>query len=535
MPDTSLEIDSSLGLPAKYTRWREDQYRAVQAVVKSDKPVFLGDFPTGSGKSLLSIGAHRILSKQCIYLTNTKQLQNQIMDDFGDIAVSLKGKANYPCVLKYDQFPEVSADDCAYSKPSRCDRYNECPYYLAKAEAKIAPLVVLNNAYFLNEANGDFSTFGETDFLVVDEVDSLDMALLSYIEFTITLNQIQKYGLRLPSNPDAKQSWMNWIPGVLDSLTPWVREYGEQLSRVNPKEWGPMEIELQRQVKKTEKMMGKLSFLRYEVDDSWVFYSRKTNGGDTEWVFKPVAIGKYGYRYLWSHGERSLGMSGTIFDPGITCVDLGIDDCDYMKLDSPFPVEHRPIFYKPVVNLTWKTMDYELPILAQEIDSILEKYSSQKVLIHTVSYKVRDYLLVNLKEVWRLVTHDSKTREQSLTDFKNTKEPVVMLSPSFDRGVDLPEADNVGAVVVCKMPFLSLGDPQVAARMKLKDGGKWYALKTVQTLVQGTGRHIRSKKQRGDTWILDSQFGRLRRQLADVLPGWWLKAIIDVPLEKRPD
>ena len=529
-----MKIDTSLGLPACYTEWRDDQYRAVDAVVKSDKEMFLLDAPTGVGKSLLAIGAHRILQQQCIYITRTKQLQDQIMRDFSSIAVSLKGKANYPCLMRYEMFPDVTADDCPFVKASNCERYGECPYYCAKAEAKIAPLVVLNDAYFLAEANGDFSTFGDNELLVVDEVDSIEAGLMSYIQFTITLKQLQKFGLHLPENPDNKWSWMRWIPGAIDTLKPWLDNCADQLKQVNPSFWGPSEIEINRQMKRTNKLIDKLFFLKREVDESWIFFVHETRDG-TEWVFKPVIVGRYGKQYLWDHGDRSLGMSGTIFEPSITCVDLGIADCDYMKLDSPFPVENRPIFFKPVVNLTRKTMDYELPILSKEVDDILEKYPDEKVLIHTVSYKVRDYLMATLNAQWRLATHSSQTREAALAEFKASKDPIVMLSPSFDRGVDLPIEDNVGCVIVCKMPFLDLSDPQIKARMGLKDGGRWYALKTGQTLVQMCGRHVRSKRQRGDTWILDSQFSRLRRQLSDVLPGWWLNAVQDLPVGKRAD
>jgi len=529
-----MRIDTSLGLPSRYEYWRDDQYRAVEAITKSDKPMFLLDAPTGIGKSITGIGAHRILKQRCIYLCGTKQLQNQIMHDFSDIAVSLKGRANYPCLMKETQFPEVTADDCSYPKPSSCKYYDDCPYFCAKAEAKNSPLVVLNNAYFLNEANGDFSTFGETEFLIADEVDALDTALLGYIEFTVTTKQLDKFGLRPPENPEYKSNWMNWIPGVLKSLGPWISGYKVQLEDTDSSRWGPIEIELNRQMKKMDKLYGKLYFLKSEVDDSWVFFSHETKDGH-EWVFKPVVVGKYGDQYLWSHGQHALGMSGTIFDPQITCVDLGINDCDYMRLDSPFPVENRPIYYKPVVNLTRKTMDIELPVLALEINDILEKYPAQKILIHTVSYKVRDYLLSHLAAQWRLVTHDSRTREMALEDFKSSKEPLVMLSPSFDRGVDLPIADNVGAILVCKMPFMDLSDPQIKARMGLPDGARWYALKAGQTLVQQTGRSVRSKDQRCDIYILDSQFSRLRRQLLDVLPRWWLTAVQEIPIGKRVD
>jgi ATP-dependent DNA helicase DinG len=532
----SLVINPSLGLPAHYTKWREDQFGAVDAVVKSTKPVFLLDAPTGVGKSLLAIGAQRILRRQTIYITRTKQLQDQIMRDFSEIAVSLKGKSNYPCAMKYNQFPEVTADDCGYRSPGKqCEYFDDCEYHIAKESAKHSQLVVLNDAYFLAEANGDRPSFGDNGMLVVDEVDSIENGLLSYIQFEITLSQIQKYGLQLPSNPDSKQSWLDWMPGVVSSLSPWVRDTNKKLNEQDPSYWGPMEIEMKRQVKRTEKLLDKLLFLRREVDGAWVFYPETKHNGDKQWVFKPVQVGKYGDEYLWSHGQRALGMSGTIFDAGITCRDLGIQDCDYMKLDSPFPVANRPVYYKPISNLTYKTMDFELPILTKEIHDIIARYPTEKGLIHTVSYKVRDYLLNNLPDQGRLMTHTSQTRETSLAEFKASNEPKVMLSPSFDRGVDLPVEDNVGFVIVCKMPFMSISDPQTKARMALPDGGKWYALKTAQTLIQMCGRHIRSNRQKGDTWVLDRQFGRLRSQLASTLPAWWTKAVIDVPLDKRPD
>jgi Rad3-related DNA helicase len=525
-----VKIDPLLGLPEKYSDWRDDQWTAVNAITKSDKPFFLADLPTGVGKSLIGVGAHKILNRRTIYLCGTKQLQDQLMRDFGDMAVTLKGRANYPCAIRESEFPDVSCEDCSVRDPRRCDHYGQCQYYQQKELAAVAPLAVLNNAYFLNEANGFSSVFSGAGLLIADEVDALDNALLGYVELRITSKQLDRYGLQPPDHPDVKESWLSWIDGAVDSLDENSNSIGTILNRQSDfKKWGKAQLENNRLKKSMEKLRDKLAFIQSEVDWSWIFYSQSKNG-QTEWVFKPVNVGKYAKRYLWDHAEFKVGMSGTIFSPDITCRELGIDNCDYMRCDSPFPVENRPIYFKPVVSLSRNTMFDALPVLRDEIDRDLLRYPDRKVLIHTVSYEIRNYLMQGLSCQERLMTHESGTRELALEEFKKSRAPSVMLSPSFDRGVDLREEDNCGCQMICKMPYLSLGDPQVSAKVKTPGGWTWYALKAVQTLGQMTGRSVRSTTQKCDTIIYDGQFSRLRAQMKDTIPPWWQSAII----EQRP-
>jgi Rad3-related DNA helicase len=363
--------------------------------------------------------------------------------------------------------------------------------------------------------------------LVADEVDALDNALMNYIELKITTSQLERYGLPTPDEPEIRESWLKWIPRAVSHLEQQVT-YAEQILRfAELPNWNRSEIELNKKKKAMQKLIDKLSFIESEVNYSWIFYHEKTKTAD-QYVFKPVNVARYANRYLWDHAEYKVGMSGTIFDADITCRELGIEECDYMRMDSPFPVENRPIYYKPVVSLSKKTVNEQLPILRDAIDIDLLKYPRQKVLIHTVSYLLRDYLLENLQCRDRLTTHESDTRTEALEYFKTSKDPLVMLSPSFDRGVDLREADNCGAVMACKMPYLYLGDPQVKAKVDSPGGWTWYALKAAQTLVQMTGRSVRSSHQVCHTYIYDEQFTRLRSQMREVIPLWWLKAVQEV-------
>ena len=70
--------------------------------------------------------------------------------------------------------------------------------------------------------------------------------------------------------------------------------------------------------------------------------------------------------------------------------------------------------------------------------------------------------------------------------------------------------------------------------MKGLGGQKWYVLKAAQTLVQMSGRAVRSKDDYCDTYILDRQFGRLFSQMKQmkiatgdpILPEWWSAAVV---------
>ena len=96
---------------------------------------------------------------------------------------------------------------------------------------------------------------------------------------------------------------------------------------------------------------------------------------------------------------------------------------------------------------------------------------------------------------------------------------------ALNPGVDLP-GDLCRVQVVMKMPFASLGDKQVARRLYSKDGQLWYSVSTVRTLVQMTGRAMRSSDDWCTTYILDRQFvENVWKKSKRLLPKWWSDAL----------
>jgi Rad3-related DNA helicase len=126
----------------------------------------------------------------------------------------------------------------------------------------------------------------------------------------------------------------------------------------------------------------------------------------------------------------------------------------------------------------------------------------------------------------RLLTHTNFNRAEMLDVFKKSQRPLVLVSPSMDRGVDLP-GDECRAIIIAKVPYPDLGDPQVNKRVYAStDGNRWYAHKAVSKIIQMAGRGVRSETDYASTYILDEQFDRLYTQYKGMFPPWFKEAIV---------
>jgi len=527
-------IPKEMGLPPKFHRWRADQAEAVEDIVTSGKRIYLLDAPTGSGKSVCAIAAYKRLSVpdeviarmtdddeefRCIYLTRTIQLQQQILQDFP--AKMVKGRRNYVCNARPKDYPKITAEDCPGNTTSHCS----CSYKYEKSETAHAGLACLNDAYYLAETNGP-GEFHGANMVVLDEIDSLDSCLMDFIKFTVSERTCKKYGLAPPENIESLSKWQGWTQQAYRRVDQARADMSRQLP-MDFNTWTDVDIKLNKDVKQAESFLHQMAMFIDEVNDTWILdHESKTKAG-WQVTFKPVTVGAYCEKYLWRHGKRFLGMSGTILDPQILADDLGIEDYGYKRLDSHFPVANRLIRHRPVANLKYADMDEELPKLLTEVARLIKVYPGQNVLIHTVSFKIRQYLMGMLPiagiDPDILMTHETDTRSEQLAIFKQSRGKV-MISPSFDRGLDLAD-DECRVNIIAKIPYLALGDKQVKARMALPRGQRWYNLRAIQTVMQMSGRAVRSNTDWAHTIILDKQFDMLLARTKHLLPKWWTEAI----------
>ena len=530
---------ADLGMPAKFAEFRSQQLVALERIHNSDRRFILLQGPTGSGKTLIIASAQRLLKKRFLYCCTTKQLQAQFVSDFAsdlsgnEYAIELRGRANYPTLRYPHLFPHINASMCTGKRETHCrwccdgdcvpDGYPDdrcyakphCPYLVQKAKALSADLAVVNTALFLNEANyvGQFSGW---EWVVFDEADLLESALMSHIGLEITRRWIERLGLQPPTRKTVQEAWIEWaqnvaLPAVNQELARLENEYG---------------VEDLRRQQELERMQSKLQFFLKEVTGpgKWVFLSE-----DERWVFKPVFVSRYADHHLWRHANRFILMSATIISPDEMAHSLGIprDEVDFVDLPSTFPVERRPVYYQPAANLTKKTEIVERPKAIAALDEILDRHPQDKVLVHTVSYGYAQQVHSMSRHKKRMITYDSaQDRESKLDEFKSAAPGAVLVASSMDRGVDLPD-DQCRVVVIMKTPFLNLGDKQISTRLHSdKKGGQlWYNVNAIRTLVQMTGRGMRSPEDYCQTYILDEQFGRLYRENKFLFPEWWRAAL----------
>ena len=519
----------TLKLPPRFAKWRMGQEECVEAVHAglTEHHVFLLEAPTGVGKSVIALAAHSMFATEdsvlerldsgftirphCVYVTRTKQLQSQLLSEF-PTAKTLFGRANYPCANFPDQFPEVTADDCIRDS---CLKKDECKYLSAKHTCLHAPISVLNTSYFLAEANGP-GQFSQAKTLILDEVDSLEGALMSHIQVVVSSRQLARFKVTLPDQDD----WLHWRIWA----NHWFLQLSERQHNAERQlpldgQYSPTDLKNYKTSRELEKFCQKLKRIATEIEQSrWVYSCRRDEEGNQTWTFQPIFVSDYS-DLITDHGERILGMSGT-GPMNLVATNLGLSDYGTLQIPSPFPVEGRPIYYAPVANLVHKHMDLELPKLLEAVANIMTRHPQEKILVHTTSYGIRDYLLSRLTSP-RVMTHESNDRDVKLQEYKDTIEPRVMLSPSFDRGVDLPY-DQCRIVVIAKVPYLSLADAQVKARLDAPGGNTWYQMRAVQTILQMSGRGIRAPDDYCATYILDEQFGKLFKRARDLFPAWWI-------------
>jgi len=508
--------------------FREYQSEAIDFILSSNKPVVALSAPTGSGKSLIGMCSGAI-KKNMVYLCHSKSLQNQIIEDFGE-AEKLWGRNNYPCTAH----PMLTAAECTHSSHRPCEYIDECEYRTAKRRVLNAPLRILNYSYYLYECNY-VGRFSGLPLIICDEADMIESLLSGFIGLNITSGQLKMFKLDLPKykNPTAKNGlaeWKMWAEKAQDSVRRKLVTVKHILEDSQEDEFGEEHIKALRQKHRIESLLRQLSLFLLYVDETWIMEEHVSKVYGTRWTFSPLWLTeKLAYQYFWRHADRFVLMSATLPPVPVLSKLLGIPigDIDYKEIDSTFPVDRRPIHMRPVANITAKTFNDEIPKVVIAIRDILHDHPNEKGLIHAVSYKLAREIVRNIDGANkdRIITHNARNKIDVLEKFKSSNKPLVLISPSCERGIDLPD-DYARFIIWAKMPYLSRGDQRTEKRLwSGKLGSYWYKSSAVMSLVQGTGRAMRSKDDWCVTYILDQQAVETLGRYPSIAPKWWRDAV----------
>lgn len=433
--------------------------------------VFVIQAPTATGKTKLAEAIAKWSGDSSIVVPNNVLL-DQYIEDIPDIHF-LKKRQGYQCIT----YPEQT---CAttHKKLGRCCK--GCSYVGAVRKAKAAKVGVYNYYTYLAHR-----LYRPT--LIVDEAHLLVSTLQD-----LAAKKIWQHDYGWPDQVSTLGDILEWIE-ELPGLDKKLRKMRNEILSLKP------------------------STLVYKTDEY--------HGTKKEWLplIKLIPLDTRNESPLFwpPHKTRkTVLMSATINKPDIDNMGLGNYRVVYIEVDSPIPTERRPIIYTPVGNMSYRYQQENIPKVVNTIKELLARHK-MKGMIHapySMIQKMRTLLTDD-----RLVWHDRDNKQQRYHEFIESppEHNRVMMASGMYEGVDLAY-DKGGWQVLCKVPYPSLVDPAIKA--KLEEEPAWYQWQAARVVLQASGRICRTPTDYGITYILDSSFTRLYREHTYLFPRWWQQA-----------
>lgn len=524
---------------------RDGQVEAIHYILdnflnKDKKFVFL-EAPTGAGKSVIGVTVSRFFETS-YYLTIQKFLQDQLVADFGEdgrhgeYMVDLKGRNAYECT-----YYKLNADKLLRSKlitPTIAGRYKNvyhscseghcrehgknkydecvCPYFVKVDKAIAAPMCLMNFSSFLYQT-AYTDRFGSRDLIILDEAHNIETQLMGFISVTISNSDFKELTLPKLDTPEQYAEWMedNGVSAILQRKIE-KAERDKDFRRVD-------ELQNLRQ-----KLDNFINYMKNPNHSEWVAEYHEV-GDIKKIVCKPVFIMEQAHQHLFSMGKKVLMLSATILNANVMSRALGInkEEMAAKRLGSTFPVENRPIMFKPVAKFTGGKEGQRKwgPKLVKAVDIIAKKFAGQRGIVHTHNFSIARMLLNDCDaEVRpRMLFQESFRDKQEMLEHHSSCEDSIIVAPAMHEGLDL-KGNLSRFQIICKLPFPNFyEDKQLAIRKDLDP--QFYDWLVSLKLVQSVGRSIRSETDWANTYIIDSSFEWWYRRNKNNLPEWFREAV----------
>ena len=331
-------------LPPWVETLRPHQVSAIQAILtayKQGNSLVMLDAPTGSGKTLIAEMVRQELRCRAMYLCSSINLQNQFAKDFPYAAI-LYGRSNYPTFTKSTAFPTITSADCNKERTSIpacnecvstggtetelhcrwCHPVTTCPYEKAKAIAIRSELVCTNAHYFLYEQNFVGNSALGRKLVIIDEADTIEDVLLSFVTVNISERMQKEYGIQGPERKTIESAWIEWA------------EYAEQVigNYKRSSRCSGSTIDGIRNRIRTDRLLTNIKRLNNQETGiragGWVY-----TGYDSGYIsFKPIEVKHLAPTFLWRHCSRWLLMSATMISFQHVVDSLGIDDSEVQNV-----------------------------------------------------------------------------------------------------------------------------------------------------------------------------------------------------------
>lgn len=546
-----------------FTEFRDGQLDVLNRIDEAfaaGKNVLLSA-ATGFGKSPVNISICSC-SEDAFYTTPLKFLQDQLDSDFSNYIEVIKGRDNYPCALD-DKVTAANAP-CRTKSNYKCLVREQgvlgpgCQYHNAKTAAQKAHIACANTSYMMmipheTERGG----FDPREVLIVDEAHNLDSWAVMYVSVTL-------YEKDVGAIPRFKKfsDYVNWVDGVVPTLLSRYKELQSQLDMTQAESRNRIVVGLREERDRIIRVIQKCNNLLDDFnthEEEWVYdFDAGEYGNSIQ--FKPITSGRFLCEMMWNRADRIVLSSATVLYPELYLTDIGLDSkqTEVINVASTFPVKNRPFYVESCGKVNYLTSDYLMPVMADRIIEIKDAHPDTNGIVHCHSYKNANLIYDSLDgRTDNVILQDRNRRNESLLEWVEDDTPSLFISVNFTEGVDLKD-DLCRYQISVKVPFLHMKDARVAARMKLKiwkcrhcgnefrsqymdckkcgksnatmlsnDGDIWYAMKTIETILQSYGRAVRSETDYADYYMLDGSFSFLyHKNKNSLFPADFKKAVI---------
>lgn len=517
---------SKLGMPGNYTEWRDSQRRAIEDIYDDENRISVIQAPVGMGKSGIGVALAKLLKGRAVYLTFTKALQKQLMTDFEPAGMKLMmGRNNYEC--RHAPTPDWDCDSwkqfCQGNKCGRgqhqgpcnawsCDTWaGTCCYRQQFQDCIESDLVCTNYAYWVNVHKGGTGGLSPAthpiDLLVLDEAHNAPDGLCDLLSVKLTSRDLREYTNSFPEEPDQIESWCTWAKPELARM---VQDNLEQRSNIFA---GSAAKIIAR-----ERFMMKLNDIANHTGE----WAVDANTKPKSWSFTPVSAYEHAASRLFLNAKKILIMSGTLTRKTISMLGVKTTNYDYHTYRYAFPAKNSRIYHVKTARITYRSKPEDIEKLFRTTANIIRKRANRSGIIHTVSYKRSEEFLDWLKgydmELFRLTMHHQRhNTDDVVKQFKRSKNPRVLVSPSITTGYDFPQQE-CEYVIWMKLPFPMTQSNVMKTRVERDKSYPGYLMS--QELVQGFGRGMRSHTDRCEVFILDDNWLWAKGLYRKFLPAW---------------
>ena len=468
----------------------------------------------------------------------------------------------------------ATSDNCIGSD---CPQHQECFITRMRQRAAESDLVIVNHHLLCADAAVRQSAYGEVIpscvHAVIDEAHQLEDVATQYFGVSVSTHRLERVvgdgrrsverdlapeppGVPGGTNTDDQQTIQAALDRVEQRSTRFFAAITQHLptadrTRLDPTLLAPVSEagrtlastlrgleaaiqlapelteDLRAIAKRSTELADQLDFVLAASDDDYVYFLER-RGRSLFLRASPVDVSTIIREVLLERMETTVLTSATLAVNGSFDYQrsrLGIRDAMEVCLPSEFDFASQTVLYLPSEMPEPREAGFTTAA-TNEIHRLLETTAGRAFVLFSSYANLREvHQQLAILTRFPLLVQGTAPKSVLLRDFRTTPHAVLLATSSFWQGVDVA-GDTLSCVIIDKLPFAAPGDPITAARLEAitKHGGspfdEYQVPLAILTLLQGLGRLIRHRQDRGVLSILDPRVNTKSygRRFLDALP-----------------